>query len=211
MAVITVSRQIGSGADSVANRLCQDLGLAVFDKETIFRVATSHGLSEDEIVDYTEEKYRTKGFFAALSGRSRSVADLSEIRESDVGYRRRLKLLDEDWAVGLIRGAVYAAYNRDNALIVGRGGQVILEDRPRAFHVRVVAPMEERIARLRAEGPLSTTEATRFIEQRDVATAEYLRIFYQVDVDDPTLYHLVLNTGRMGEDACVKMIKAGIG
>ncbi|MBN1402610.1 MAG: cytidylate kinase-like family protein, partial [Anaerolineae bacterium] len=140
----------------------------------------------------------------------RSVVDLSSLRRGDPGYARRLELLDEEWAINLIRGAIYAAYNRDDVLIVGRGGQAVLADYPKAIHVRIVAPMADRVLRLQAASDLSTEQARERIEERDHASAEYLRTFYEVDVNDPTLYHLVLNTGRVSIEQCVDLIAAAV-
>ena len=44
--------------------------------------------------------------------------------------------------------------------------------------------------------------------ERDRATAEYLRTFHHIDWDDPTLYHLMVNTGKLGVDKAVEFIVA---
>ena len=63
MAFITTSRQVGSGAEELANQLCRELGLEAFDKKSITSVAADVGLSEDEIVDNTEEQYQRRSYF----------------------------------------------------------------------------------------------------------------------------------------------------
>ena len=63
MAVITMSRQFGSHAVEVAERLCQDLNLVAFDKRLMARVANEIGLSENELIDYSEDQYKQRGFF----------------------------------------------------------------------------------------------------------------------------------------------------
>jgi cytidylate kinase len=91
---------------------------------------------------------------------------------------------------------------------VGRGGQVVLADKPGVLHVRIVAPLEERVARLQAREQLTPPQARHWIAERDSASAEYLRVFFHTDVEDPTLYHLVLNTGKFSIERCVAYIGA---
>lgn len=211
MAVITMSRQIGSGAAEIANRLCKELGLIAFDKRLMARVATEVGLSEHEIVDYSEDQYKLRGFFDALFRRPRPVAEVSTWAGGrEAGYERQVHVLDEARAIDLIRATILAAYERANVLIIGRGGQAILEDKPGVFHVRIVAPYEYRVQRIQSEEQCTVPQARRLIEEHDRATAEYLQTFYGIDVDDPTLYHLVLNAGKLGVTKCVHLIKAGL-
>jgi cytidylate kinase len=206
-----MSRQIGSGADQVANQLCSDLDLMAFDKRLMVRVASEIGVGENEIVDYSEDTYKLRGFFDALFRRARPVAEISAWTGGrSAGYERQVRILDEDRAVDLVRAAVTAAYERGNVLIIGRGSQAVLEDKPDVLHLRVVAPFEDRIERIRARESLSPAQARRLITDSDRATEEYLGTFYHIDVDDPSLYHMVLNTGKLGIDKTVAMIKQGI-
>ena len=211
MPVITLSRQLGSGADELANRLCSDLNLVAFDKRLMARVASEIGVSEREIVDYSEDQYKLRSFFDALFRRARPVAEVTSWTGGGAsGYERQVMSLDEAQAVSLICATITAAYERGNVLILGRGGQAILEGKPGVLHVRVVAPFEDRVARLQAEGGLTPAQARRVIMERDRATAEYLRTFHNIEVDDPTLYHLVVNTGALGLEGCVELIKATV-
>lgn len=211
MAVITMSRQVGSGAEELAQRLCEDLGLIMFDKRLMAQVATEVGITPGEIVDYSESEYQRRGFFDALFRRSRPVAEFSTwVGSPAVGYERRTRVLDEEGAIDLIRATILKAYERDNVLIIGRGGQVILEDKPDVLHVRVVAPFEERLRRIEESQGMTPAQARRFLQDRDRISAEYLRDFFQVDPDDPTLYHLVVNTGKLGFDGALTLIKEAL-
>ena len=209
MTVITMSRQFSSGAEEVANRLCEKLGLRVFDKTLMMRVAAEVGLAETQIVDYSEDNYKLRNFFEALFRRPRTVAELSTRISTGRGPDVYDTLtLDEARAIDLVRATVKAAYERGDVLIIGRGGQAILEDKPDVCHVRLVAPLEDRAVRLKELEQITLPQARRLTSERDHATAEYLRLFYHVDVDDPTLYHVVLNTARLGTDRCVELIRA---
>jgi cytidylate kinase len=211
MAVITMSRQIGSGSDDLAKRLCDDLGLIAFDKRLMARVASEVGISTSEIVDYSEIEYERRGFFDQLFKRSRPVAEFSMwVGSPSVGYERRARILDEQGAIELIRATISAAYERDNILIIGRGGQAILESKPDVLHVRVVSSFEDRIARLQTEQNMTPGQARRYIQENDEAKREYLKVFFSVDADDASLYHLVVNTTKVGVEGALALIKRAL-
>lgn len=211
MTVITMSRQVGSGAEEIAQRLCEDLGLIMFDKRLMTQVAAEVGITPGEIVDYSESEYQRRGFFDALFRRSRPIAEFSTwVGSPAIGYERRTRILDEEGAIDLVRATILKAYEQDNILIIGRGGQMILEDKPDVLHVRVVAPFEERLRRVEESQGMTPAQARRFLQERDRSSAEYLHNFYHVDPDDATLYHLVVNTSKLGVEGALSLIKEAL-
>lgn len=217
MSVITISRQYGSGGDEIADLLRRDFGYRVFDKFILAEAALDAGLSEQEIVDYSEDQYKAKTFFERLFGRSRPVAQMSTWVEVKGGVRVTENLsLSEEQALGFVRKAVLSAYELGNMVIVGRGGQVILKDHPNVLHVRVEAPLEERLIRVRNDTAFAgrsfsdSVEARRaaqdLIETRDAASSDYLKRFYNVDWFDSSLYHIIINTGKLSIEQSVNLI-----
>ncbi|MFO7917656.1 MAG: cytidylate kinase-like family protein [Anaerolineae bacterium] len=204
MAVITMSRQIGSDAEEVAYRVAGELGLREFDKRAMTQVASEVGISPSEIVDYSIDEYEARNFFERLFSRRREVSEVTTWVGQ--GGARATRVLDEAGAIDLIEATMNAAYKRGNMLIIGRGGQAILENKPDVLHVRVVAPLEYRVEQLQAERDMTAPQARRFARERDKAAAEYLHEFHFIDWDDPTLYHLVVNVGRLGIDEAAALI-----
>ena len=208
MPVITMSRQIGCGAAEVANRVAGTLRLRMFDKTLMMRVASEVGIHENEIVDYSEEEYQARNFFERLFSLQRTVAEVTRTQGISGEGQINTQILDEGRAIALVRATMGAAYERGNVLIIGRGGQAILEDKADVLHVRIVSSLEDRTMRLQERDNLTVPQARRLVMERDRATAEYLRTFHQIDWDDPTLYHLVVNTGRLGIDEAAELIRA---
>ncbi|MFP3896815.1 MAG: AAA family ATPase [Anaerolineales bacterium] len=204
MAVITMSRQVGSDAEEVAYRIASELGLREFDKRAMTQVASEVGISASEIVDYSIDEYEARNFFERLFSRRREVTKVTSWVGR--GGTRATRVLDEAGAIDLIEATMNAAYKRGNMLIIGRGGQAILEDKPDVLHVRVVAPLEYRVERLQVERDMTAAQARRFIRERDEAAAEYLREFHFINWDDPALYHLVANVGKLGVDEAATLI-----
>jgi cytidylate kinase len=120
------------------------------------------------------------------------------------------RVLDEAQCVDLVRYTVLMAYETGNIVIVGRGGQAILADKPGVLHVRVVAPPEVRIQRLREQGAKGIADIKHHIAQQDRAIAEYLDRFFAITGDDPSNYHLLINTGRMGVEQAAQVIVAAV-
>ncbi len=147
MAIITISRQYASNGNDIAEKICEFTGYYLFDKGIIAEAAAEVGLSDEEIVDFSEENYKIKGFFDRLFVRSR----LHIWKEMEDGMRTSEQvLLSEENALSLVRRAIKNAHQMGDTVIVGRGGQVILQDAPDVLHVRIETPLEERIQRVRS-------------------------------------------------------------
>ena len=148
MAVITFSRQYGSRGDEIAERVREMLGYRLFDKKLMVQVASEIGLSETEIVDFSEQDYKARGFLERLFIRrsGRVVAEATTWKEDTTGARSaEVAQLDEEQCIGMVKATVAAAYKQGNVVIVGRGGQAILQDKRDVLHVRIEAPLEKRI------------------------------------------------------------------
>jgi cytidylate kinase len=204
---VTISRQLGSGAEQVARRICDLLGYDYLDKELMTQVAADVELSVAKVIDFSEGNYKVKSFLERLLRPGPRYVGHLVVREPHDGAETLdLKQLNETECINLIRAALRAAYRRDNMVIVGRGGQAVLKAMPKALHVRLVAPLRDRI--LRIQDKLHTTKAAarQLILERDQATAEYLQRFFGISWDDPLLYDLVINTARLGPDKAAQLI-----
>jgi cytidylate kinase len=91
-------------------------------------------------------------------------------------------------------------------IIIGRGGQVILANKPDVLHVRVIAPLEKRIAVRAAREGLSLKEAQKKLVEADKAHVDFVKNFFDVDNRDPLLYDLVINTDKISIDAAAELI-----
>lgn len=213
MAIITISRQYASQGNDIAEKICESTGYYLFDKHIIAEAAVEAGLSDKEIVDFSEENYKIKGFFDRLLGRSQ----LHIWKELEDGARTsEIVNLSEENALSLVRKAIEKSYQMGDTVIVGRGGQVILQDFPGVLHVRIEAPIEDRIDRVRNSpklanrsfiGPLEARRAALdLIEAGDLASSDYLRRFYGVDWSDPMLYHILINSSKMRIEQAANLI-----
>lgn len=182
MAIITMSRQMGSLGDEIAKATAEKLGYRYVDKSQISEVLSRLGFALSDIDKYDEKK---PSVWQSLS------------------IQKKLFAL-------LIRAAVYELAAGNDVVIVGRGGQVILRGIPETLHVRVIAPLESRVSRLAAQEESEEKDARRLIRQNDRDSAGYLHTYFEADWDDSGLYDLVINTRSVTLEHAVTMITSGV-
>jgi cytidylate kinase len=191
--VITISRQVGSWGKEVALKVSEMLGYTFFDKSLLVSEAKSLGISEEDIADFSEDSYKVKSLVDRILLRKKPVATSLGLKD----HAQIRKTLNEEECLSEIQTVISSLASRGKTVIVGRGGQAILKNKVGVFHVRIVAPLEVRVERIMKSGGFSREDALRFIEDNDKAMAEYLQRFYNLDCEDPTIYDMVLNTGKM--------------
>ena len=119
MAVITISREVGSGGDQIARRLCELLGYRYFDKTLMAQVAKEQGVSDTEVVDFSEDSYRVRGFIDALLRRSTRVATATTVGTTTRGERTKLvHHVDEEMAASFVRTTIRALRASDADAVV---------------------------------------------------------------------------------------------
>ncbi|MFN8455482.1 MAG: cytidylate kinase-like family protein [Anaerolineae bacterium] len=212
MAVITISRQFGSGGKQITRRVCELLGYRYFDKELIAQVATEVGLSEHEAIDFSEEHYKGKRLMdRLLYPAPYTVAHVPTWRQDESGAESfSVTHLDEAKFVNLVRGIILAAYDRGNVVILGRGGQAVLANMLDVLHVRIEAPWDVRVGRVQEREHLAFETARQMVAERDRIVAKYLNDLFKVQPDDPQWYHLILNTGKWSLEAAAQLIVTAV-
>jgi cytidylate kinase len=197
--VVTVGREYGSGGAAVAGALARRIGFRLLDRALIERIAeVAHvqpGVAErlDEHVDSLASRVARAlryGPFEAVS----PVAGEA--------------ILDAERMQALSAAVIEEAARSGECVIVGRGAQCLLRQRPDVFHVFVYASRAERGRRLRQRlGPDADVEA--LMEQVDRERAAYVKQHFGCNWLDPHLYHLLANAG-LGEQAAVAAILAAL-
>lgn len=174
--VVTVSRQAGSRGTFLAARLADDLAFSVLHRETIEAICESSGYRR-RIVEYLDERFRSDVELmieGLLTGQSVDHGD----------YTRHLFQV------------VLSMARLGGVVLVGRGGSFILGPR-RGFHIRVVAPKEQRIANLVKYKRLTKEVADSEIDLVDGERRELIARLFDQDIDNPANYDLVINLGLM--------------
>ena len=182
MAVITISRQLGSLGTTLGRQIAARLGYRLVHRELINQAARLAGAPDMALATIDE---------LGLLGR-----EPDEARQQ--AYLQAVQMVIEKQA------------RQGNVIIVGRAGQSILQDHPQVLHLRVVASLEIRIQRIVDAHGVSRQAARAQIEDSDSYRADYLQRFYGINWDDPTLYHLIINTGHITLVIAAKVVCAAI-
>lgn len=95
-----------------------------------------------------------------------------------------------------------------HTIIVGRGGNVITARLPGMLHIRLVGSLEQRIAHMQRFDQLGRPAALQRIEREDGGRRRYLRKYFHKDVEDPLLYHCVINTDQISLEDAARMVAA---
>ena len=182
MAVITISRQLGSLGTTLGRQIAARLGYRLVHRELINQAARLAGAPDMALATIDE-----LGLLGLEPDEARQQA-----------YLQAVQMVIEKQA------------RQGNVIIVGRAGQSILQDHPQVLHLRVVASLEIRIQRIVDAHGVSRQAARAQIEDSDSYRADYLQRFYGINWDDPTLYHLIINTGHITLVIAAKVVCAAI-
>lgn len=178
MAIITISREMGSGGIPIAHKVAEKLGYQLIDGEMIMAAAEDYGLSP-EAVEQADEK--PPHFVDTLD--SKQFLDLH-----------------------LIELIILEAALKGNVVIYGRGGQDLLTDINSVLRTRITAPFEERVERWAEREWLDPDRARYLVRKSDQQRAGFIKYYFDRDWDDCVHYDLVINTQRLSEDKAVQII-----
>ena len=210
MPVITIGRTYGAGGETVGGLVAERIGAELVDSKIFEEVAHRLELPHDEVEKHEE----VPGTFLnrmlqALGTASIEFAAPPEATAWTPPYTD-LALDTRRAVLQITQEVIREAARTGNAVIVGRGGAYILLDDPRALHVFLMGSERDRVAALRASYGFSEEEARRRIKKVDANRRAYIRQVYNHDWLDPSHYHLVLDTGRLGYDRAAAVIAAAV-
>jgi cytidylate kinase len=182
--IITVSRQHGSRGRDLASRLAERFQYTLLHRDVIDRISLCTG--------------HLRRLLESLDEHSRS--QLTMWADSMISGR----YLDEtDYAVGLLK-TVQSMARLGGVVVVGRGANFIVESNG-GVHLRVVAPLEERVQNLMRRGNVSAEEAAHEIKTVDEERAKFVRKLFHRSVDDPLGYDMIVNESGRSLDDLVKI------
>jgi cytidylate kinase len=115
--------------------------------------------------------------------------------------------VDEKTYAQVLRDALERYAADGNAVIVGRGGQMVLRDWPTALHVHLYAPVDVRVRRLMARADLSEAQASARVKRSDETKRQYIRYMHaNANWKNLQYYHLALDTGAIEPSVVAQLI-----
>lgn len=182
MAIITISRQMGTGGIPIAQKTAEKLGYTLVDGDAIMAVADQYGLTRESL-ELADEK----------------PPHFSE--KLDIKHEISLKLIELIVLEFALKG---------NVVIYGRGGQDLLQGIYSVLRVRIIAPFEDRVERWAEREWLDPDRARLLVRKSDQQRAGFIKYYFDRDWDDPLGYDLIINTQRLSEETAVRLICDGV-
>ena len=226
MPVVTFSGNAGSYARDIARTVADALRLDYVDQALLVEAAQRLGVPVERIAEIDErtltlgermshilssflERSAGIGSTDPMIGTANLEAILARTYEDEAAGASDATISDQAY-VDALRSILREIATRGNVVIVGRGGNVLLQDWPDAFHVFVTAPREARIKRMMKRTGIDEAEAAQRVDTPDSGRASYYRKLLHTENDEPRAYHLSLNCALMSDDAITKTILAAL-
>jgi cytidylate kinase len=193
--IVTIEREYGSGGGEIAQLLATQLGWKLWDQlltEEIARLANC----PKAVVEVREE--RTDPLYYRLFK--------SFLRGSYEGSlnAHKLNVVDSESILKITERVVQHAAKTGDSVIVGRGSQHFLRNRPDTLRVFLYAPREDKVRRLLARGK-SDAEAQQLVDIIDRERADFIQKYFHVEWPNRAVYHTMINTA-IGDQAVVHII-----
>ncbi|HLC28746.1 MAG TPA: cytidylate kinase-like family protein [Dehalococcoidia bacterium] len=221
MPVITMSGNVASGAREVGQAVAQELGIGFVDQQLMVEAAQRCGVPVGTVAEHDE---RRGTFRERVSSLLRTVLERSAAAGADpltgaTGLEAVLSRTYADMAaeepqlsdslyMETMTGLIRELGARGEVVILGRGSQMILADMPRALHVLCVAPRKLRANRLAERDEIGMEEAMRRAQESERARCAFYKKFWRVEVEDPKLYDLTIDTSRLSYDIATQVVIA---
>ncbi len=200
--LITVTRQYASGGSEIARLVAKALGWTLIDNEFVDQVARLAGLPAAEVAQLEE---RAPGLLERLA-RTLAVAS-PEMFMTTAGAPPPVDA-DEATIVKMTERVIAEGAAEGRVVLVGRGAQAVLAQRPNALHVYVIASKAWRrklaVERLGAD----PANVERVVDDTDKQRDQYVKTHYGRDRQDLTAYDLVLNAERLGFEGAAALMVA---
>ncbi len=182
MPIITISREMGTGAYGIAKELAKKLKYTLVDGPKLAACAAEYGLPLEmlQAVDEKPPSYNT------VEDRARA-ASLNSIE---------LILLD--------------LAKKGNVILYGRGGQDLVQGCGNVLRLRFVADFEERVERFAEREWIDPDLAQELIRRSDHQRGGFIHFYFDRDWNDPLGYDLTFNTSRLSSSAIIDIVVAAV-
>jgi CMP/dCMP kinase len=196
MTLITISREIGSNGTQIGKAVAAQLGAKVVNREVLEEMAQQMGVPV-EVVIKAEGRLVT-----------RPVGVSDEMRALFAAQRGAVGAMNEAQFIQQMIAAIKRLAAAGDAIIMGRGAQIVLKEHPSALHVHLYAPPQARAKRVQERRSLPNLEAaTRLVQQVDEQHRTWFRHFFSgIDWKSSRHYNLMIDTARIPAEVAASLI-----
>ena len=182
--VITLSREYGSGGRYIGKLIAQKLGIKLYDKEFIIKVAEETGLSEQ----YIKENEQKRNVLDVLNN-----GYYSDMNNSDELFVKESELIKEVSA-------------KEPCVIVGRCADQILKDNKNVLKVFIYSNMEDKINRAVKYYGMDKKKAEKEISRIDKLRGNHYKYYTGKEWKDFSNYDICINSDKLGVEKAADLI-----
>ncbi len=184
MAILIISRQLGSLGNEIAQGLADKLDYHLLTRDIISQMLQESGFVEEESIE-------------SFSGEQKP-SFMSSFTQ------------DRDRFLCYIQKVMYEFALKKDIIIMDMGGQVLFQYFPNTLRMRLFAPTEVRIRRIQEDRSCDERYAQYIIDESDQARAAFNKYYFDIDWEDIKLYDLIINTGTISREGAVNLIAGEI-
>ena len=184
---ICISRQYGARGAAMGRMVAERLGFRFYSDELIHDIAEAAHVRQ-QVVESIDERVQ------------------DGIAEWVAGLIKRGVFAPSDYLRNL-SNVVLTLGRHGKGVIIGRGAHFLL-DGSTTLRVRVIAPLEVRVARVAQRDDLSEADARAKVTRIDDERVAFNRQHYNADIRDPNNYDLVVNAGTLSVEGAAAQTAA---
>ena len=225
MPVITINGNIGCGAVTIGQMVSDQMHLDFVDRLVLTQAARLVGTPVGALID---KEQRVDRFRDRLGRMIQTMLERSAVSgvSGEPYFGRGIETLppetymeltgettataqkvDDQAFIDATTTVVKDLQRKGDVVIIGRGANVILADTPGVIHVGLLAPLDVRVEYMIGREHFDRDEAQGYVEELDRARVAFFRKFFEkVGPDDPSIYHMMLNMGRMESKTAAEVI-----
>lgn len=182
--IITIAREYGSGGRYIGNLVSEKLGIKLYDKEIIEKMAKNTGLSEE----YIEDNEQKRNLFDNFNG-----GYYIGLNNDDELFIKESELIKE-------------LSTKDSCVIVGRCADFVLKDNKNILKVFISSSMNNKIKRATEFYGMNKDKAEKEVLKINKLRANHYKHYTERDWKEPSNYDICINSDAIGIDNAVDLI-----
>lgn len=178
MSVITISRGSYSRGIEIAEMISERLGYQCLARDVLIKASEEFNIPEVKLNKALEDP---PSFFERFNQKKKKY-------------------------ISYIQMALINHLKTDNIVYHGLAGHFFVKDLPNVLKVRIIADPEYRIKHVMERDQVSRVDAIDFLKKIDGLRKRWGKFLYGIDVEDPSLYDIVINTEKLSLELTVEII-----
>ncbi len=190
--VIVIERQYASGGNEIGRKLAKELGYKLYDRNLLTEAARALEISS-MYIEGLEETHSGGFLFNLSKTKLGGSSNSNSLSMSDKLFQEEKRIIEE-------------AAKQGGCVIVGRAAGYILKERTDCLNVFIHCDRERRIARAIEREGIQASEAEDVLKKNDKRRSGFYNSVTNWEWGNPKFFELCLDSGKLGIDACVKML-----